>query len=122
MFGFVLREKPLDEKLHFYCIILVAFSPAIANQYLAIAAVGASGLFNVGFFLYLLYGAYWLTTSSDGLGIVQNTPYVGQLLYYDPGFASFLQFGYKPFPILLISGLLLHWRKTIVQHLREDSK
>jgi hypothetical protein len=120
IFGYFLRNKPLDEKVNFYCIIIVAFSPAIANQYLAIAAVGASGLFNAGFFLYLSYGAFWLATSSDGLGIVQETRLVGKLIYIEPGIANFLQFGYKPFPILLILGLLLHWRQTRVQRLRAD--
>jgi len=117
IFGFILRHKPLDEKVIFYCIIIVAFSPAIANQYLAIAAVGASGLFNAGFFLYLFYGAFWLATSSDGLGIAQETRLVGKLVYLEPGIATFLQFGYKPFPILLILGLLLHWRQSHAKRL-----
>lgn len=113
LFGFLFRNKPLDEMVFLYCIVMVAFSPAITNQYLAIAAVGAAGLFNAGFFLYLLYGASWLATSTDGLKIVKETRVVGRILFFEPGLKSFQQFEYKTFPVLLIFGLVLHWRRSL---------
>jgi len=114
--GYFLRNQSSHKLLFLYCITLVVISPAIANQYLAIAAVGALGLFNFGFFPYFLYGAFFLTVSTHGLsvhresGVEQGFPF-GRFFYYEPGLISFSRFGYQVFPLLLIVGLLFGLRR-----------
>jgi hypothetical protein len=71
--GFILRKVQIQLSLLVYCIVSVAFAPAIANQYLVIATIGAIGLLNIGFSMYVLYGAFWLVISSDGLHFTRET-------------------------------------------------
>ena len=105
--GFVLRKIAIDYLLFTYCIVVVAFSPALTNQYLAIATVGAIGLFNIGFALYFFYAAYWLTISAEGLHLTQESHWIGRVLFSEPGLHNLVKYQYEPFPILLISGLLI---------------
>lgn len=105
--GLVLREIAIDHLLFIYCIVVVAFSPALANQYLAIAAFGAIGLFNIGFALYFFYATYWLTISPEGLHITQKSQWIGSVLFNEPGLHNLVKYQYEPFPILLLSGLLI---------------
>ncbi len=104
--GFVLRKIKLSDSILIYCIVIVAFSPGITNQYLAIAAIGAIGLMNVGFVTYILYGAFWLIVSPDGLHFVQNSRFINVLLFNGSSTHGLTEFGYEPFPILLVFGLL----------------
>jgi hypothetical protein len=110
--GYFLRKTPMEQSFLIHCVMLVILSPSIANQYLAIGAVGAIGLLNTGFILYVFYGTYWLATSSDGLHIVKETQRLGWILYREPGPQVLLQFGYQTFPLLLILGLVITFGKS----------
>ena len=109
--GFFLRKIRLESSLFVYCIVIVAFSPGITNQYLAIATIGATGLANTGFAMYFLYGTYWLSISPDGLHYARQTRWIGNILFNEPGLYSLAKFGYEPFPILLLLGLFITFLK-----------
>ena len=108
--GFLFRKATIDHAFFIYCVFMVAFSPSIANQYLAISVVGAIGMMNWGYALYVLYGAFWLVTSLDGLHLGRE--FCGLycwLPYKEPWIQSLLYFEYQPFPILLIFGFLINF-------------
>ena len=67
LIGFFARKTNLNFSFLLYTVCLVLFSSAVANQYLAIAAIGAAALFNFGFMLYFFFGTIWLLASADGL-------------------------------------------------------
>jgi hypothetical protein len=102
-FGFFFRKRPLLESLLLYTLVLVIFSPAIANQYLAIAVAAASVFVNPFFILYAILSTGYLAADVAGLHSMaaqQHLP--GWLLYskagshvYDPLiFTLFLGFIY----------------------------
>lgn len=113
--GFVLRKIELEYSLFIYCIVIVAFSPAIANQYLAIAAIGAIGFFNVGFAMYFIYGFYWLAISPDGLHIASDSGWISRMLFDDHGLHFLEQYDYVPFPVILSIGLFIAVLNSKVQ-------
>ncbi len=112
VFGFVLQKVRLENSLLVYCIVIVAFSPGIANQYLAIATIGAIGLFNAGFAMFVVYGAFWLTISPDGLRLAQESQIVEWAIISVPGLQELVAIGYGSFPILLICGLMVYLSKS----------
>jgi len=67
VFAFIMRRRPVVESLLMYSIVLVAFSAAIANQYLAIVCAGIAVFPNVFFALYTLFGTLMLGISAAGL-------------------------------------------------------
>lgn len=67
--GLALRKKPLVESLLFYLIILTAFSPAIANQYLAIVCAAIAVYPNIFFAAYALVATFLLALSPAGLHV-----------------------------------------------------
>ena len=64
-----LRKRPLVEALLFYLIILTAFSPAIANQYLAIVCAAIAVYPNIFFAAYVLVATFLLVVSPAGLHV-----------------------------------------------------
>ena len=95
--GLMTKKVALPQTLYLYCLFLVAFSPAIMNQYLAIAAIGAIGLFNVGFIPYFVYSTYWLLKNGNGLQISRF-----EISWFD----YLTKFEFQPFPVLLLFGLV----------------
>ncbi|HYG83256.1 MAG TPA: hypothetical protein VD907_00055 [Verrucomicrobiae bacterium] len=76
--GILTRRLPIFDAAMWYLLVLVAFSPAIANQYLAIAMPAVAGL-GVLFFLpfIALAGLLLVVTSRNGLSIqrfIDNIP------------------------------------------------
>ena len=67
VFAFIMRKRSVVESLLMYSIVLVAFSAAIANQYLAIVCAGIAVFPNVFFALYTLFGTLMLSISAAGL-------------------------------------------------------
>lgn len=67
VFAFIMRKRPIVESLLMYSIVLVMFSPAIANQYLAIVCAGIAVFSNVFFVLYVFFGTLMLSMSGAGL-------------------------------------------------------
>lgn len=110
--AYIFRKIELEQSFFIYCVLLVTFSPAVANQYLVTAAVGAFGLLNRGFIVYTIYGGYWLMVSHHGLGIVRETRVVGNLFYFVPLPTYVLHVGYTVFPILLIYGLTVCYKSS----------
>lgn len=110
--GLVTTSHDLHHSLFVYVILVVAFSPAVANQYLAIPLVGVVGLINAPFILYVIYTSYWLVINVDGfdLGtkIIEHTTSIeGPLrILVDIRLLEFLnKTGYGPMTILLILGI-----------------
>jgi hypothetical protein len=112
LIGIALRKIELENSLFFYCIVIVAFSPGISNQYLAIATIGAIGLFNWAFAMYFIYGAFWLAISPYGLLLARESRWIGSILFKEPGLHSFIKYGYQPFPVLLILGVTVYVLKS----------
>lgn len=67
VFAAATRARASFESLLLYSAVLVAASPAITNQYLAIVVPFLSANFNVFFALYSLVGAAHLLVNYDGL-------------------------------------------------------
>lgn len=77
LFGFICRKRPLLESVLMYTLILVVFSPAIANQYLAIVLPAVAAFFNIFFAVYMVYASLFLAISEAGLhssSLVQKMP------------------------------------------------
>lgn len=64
---FLLRKHKLIDYFLYYSAIMVATSPAIANQYLAIAVPFASVFINPFTILYNVVGTFFLLSTSTGL-------------------------------------------------------
>ena len=101
--GLMTKKVALPQTLYLYCLFLVAFSPAIMNQYLAIAAFGAIGLFNVGFIPYFVYSTYWLLKNENGLQISRF-----EISWFD----YLTKFEFQSFPVLLLFGLVWFFLKV----------
>jgi len=67
IFAIVLRHRNAFDSLLLYTCVLVATSPALTNQYLAIVIPFISANPNFFFLLYTIFGTYYLLISSDGL-------------------------------------------------------
>ncbi|HEX6258494.1 MAG TPA: hypothetical protein VFZ48_03370 [Candidatus Saccharimonadales bacterium] len=68
--GFLTRKLPRFEAALWYLVVLVAFSPAIANQYLAIAMPAAAAFGMIFFVPYIIFASLLLfITSENGLHI-----------------------------------------------------
>jgi hypothetical protein len=68
VFAFVFRRKPVMESLLLYTCVLVAASPAIANQYLAIPVPFVATCVNVFTVLYTCVGTWHLFINVNGFG------------------------------------------------------
>ncbi|MCG3140316.1 MAG: hypothetical protein HDKAJFGB_01362 [Anaerolineae bacterium] len=69
IFAIVLRHRNAFNSLLLYTCVLVATSPALTNQYLAIVIPFISVNPNFFFLLYTMLGTYYLLISTDGLHI-----------------------------------------------------
>jgi hypothetical protein len=67
VFAFIMRKRPLLEATLMYTVVLLVFSPSIANQYLAIVCAAIAVLPNLFFVLYALSASLMLAMSSAGL-------------------------------------------------------
>jgi hypothetical protein len=101
--GLMTKKVALLQTIYLYCLVLVAFSPAIMNQYLAIAAIGAIGLFNAGFVPYFVYSTYWLFKNENGLQVSRF-----EISWFD----YLTKFEFQLFPVLLLLGLVWHFMKA----------
>jgi hypothetical protein len=66
-FGWASRRRSAFDGVLLYSIVLVAFSPAIANQHLTIPVAAIAAFPNIWFGVYTAYGALLVTVSQDGL-------------------------------------------------------
>jgi len=67
IFAFIMRKRPVTEALLIYTLVLVVFSQAIANQYLAIVCAVIAVYPNVFFLLYAFFATLLLALSPAGL-------------------------------------------------------
>lgn len=84
-FGFYFRESSSSDSFFFYTCILVAASPAITNQYLAIPISYLAVNLNLFSFLYIFLGLAHLLLDIDGLhllGISHGTGILRQWFYF----------------------------------------
>lgn len=102
--GYVFRHRSAEHGLLLYSIALIAFSSAVANQYLAICIPAIAVLWNRAFFLYTVAGTLFLLVDFAGL----NSERVQEWLQWDG------QHGYQLLAVLLIYGLYLTVRQQTV--------
>lgn len=69
IFAFIYRSKTVLESLLAYTCVLVAFSPAIAGQYLAIPIAFLAVRMNVLAVLYTIFAAWYLLIHPNGLSL-----------------------------------------------------
>jgi hypothetical protein len=81
-FGVAFQNRDGFESLLLYTCILVAASPAIANQYLAIVVPFVSAYVNPFAFSYTLVGTWHLLLDSNGLHIPIFRAFANQNIYY----------------------------------------
>ena len=122
--GIYFRKKDIGQSFFLYLVGIVAFSSAIANQYLAIPLVGLALLSKNVKYVYTLVGALHLILSSDGLKLaikwVGETPQE-EHLYFQRIAISFNQhksYGLAAIILLIIilkyTGLFAEkWKKSI---------
>lgn len=113
IFAFVFRNKNGMESLLLYTCILVAFSPSIANQYLAINIPFVSANLNPITIAYTILGTWHLLLDNDGLHF--STMNI---------FPSIHREGYYAVLILLLCLALIWkvWRHQLVSLLDKISK
>ncbi|GFO71208.1 hypothetical protein BJAS_P0500 [Bathymodiolus japonicus methanotrophic gill symbiont] len=100
LLGLFFRSKKPLESLYLYTIVLVIFSSAVANQYLAICIVAISMHWNLMYALYSIAGTLYLLASGDGLHIKFFQDYLGS-----NGNTSVI--GYQELIFLLFLGMLV---------------
>ncbi|MEO1882643.1 MAG: hypothetical protein ABGX71_03480 [Methyloprofundus sp.] len=98
--GLFFRTKKPLESLYLYTIVLVIFSSAVANQYLAICIVAISVYSNFIYALYSIAGMLYLLASGDGLHFSLFQHYLGS-----NGNSGVI--GYQELVFLLFLGLVL---------------
>lgn len=113
--AFITRKEKYDYQVMFYLIAMVAFSSAIANQYLVIPMV-ALCVFNIGNlrYLYMILAGAGLVINGDGLGLSAIADRFPSLIcnlinYYDKG--KYIISAWTLFIILIF--ILLKKRKLI---------
>lgn len=99
--GFFYRKKNVFESMIFYCVALLIFSSAVANQYLAIPIIFTSLYVNFFTILYNILGFIFLAMDWAGLHI--------KILWEVPLFRYIGLYGYY----ILITILFLGWITSI---------
>lgn len=94
-------QKSILNNFFVYTLALVFFSSAITSQFFAIAAIGASSFYNPAFLIFFIFGMIWLVTEPSGLEIDFFIPIINYINFD----------GYRDLPLLLLPGLLLHFKK-----------
>lgn len=110
VFAFVMRKRPIVESLLVYSIVLVAFSAAIANQYLAIVCAAIAVFPNVFYLLYTFSASLMLAMSDAGL----RSDKVQQMLPAPLGNSLAAEATYRAYDIpifMLALGLLWHFQR-----------
>ena len=110
VFAFILRRRPVLESLLMYTIVLVAFSAAIANQYLAIVCAAVAVFPNFFYALYILFATLMLAMSDAGL----HSDKVQQVLPAPIGNSLAAEATYRAYdiPLLMLAlGLLWHFQR-----------
>ena len=97
IFGFILKEKKIDEKFFLYLIIIVIFSSGIFNQYLAIPLIAIAYFWNRFFLFYTVLVVILFIFDGDALAI--------QLFNFDWSLRM-TRIWYHPILFLLFLGLL----------------
>ncbi len=115
LFAFIMRKRPLMESLLVYTLVLLVFSPSIANQYVAIASAAIAVFPNIFFGLYVLLTVIVLAMSDAGLHLnalkqLLPGPFAHSLSTEEAAHRAY------DLPILMMSiGLLWHFqRKRVV--------
>lgn len=121
--GFLMRGRSLSESLLIYTVLVVTFSPAIANQYLVIPMVGIFGLWSVAYSPYIIYATYWLLIDLDGLNLDDSaTGHFGASLNVGPVRSLALEYGHQVSVAVLGIGLLYTLWRDIRVHLLHDRR
>lgn len=114
VFAFIMRKRPALESLLMYSIVLVVFSPSIANQYLAIVCAGIAAFPNVFFGLYTIFSTFMLSMSAAGLH--SNAP--KRLLPGSLETSLTAEATYRAYdiPLLMLTlGLLWHFQRARIK-------
>lgn len=107
--AFVFRKKNSFKSLLAYTIAIVIFSPAIANQYLAIAIPFVAVNFNALFALFTLLSTLFLTVDVSGLSQYWLKDYLPESLI-----------GYNAQIVVLTLGFVfVYFRKQIVEGIKK---
>lgn len=108
IFAFVCKQKNAIESLLFYTCVVVATSPATANQYLAIPVAFAVTHVNPFTIMYTVTGMLHLLVDDDGLHL--TGPFFGQFT------------GNSQTPIIMLCfGLIwAAWRENLIAWLRKS--
>ncbi len=96
--GYISRKMAIQEQLMLLTVALVAFSSAIANQYLAIPLVGLAVYSKYTKYLYSIFGLGFLLFNPNGFNL--SAHYASRLFILADRF--FGLFGYHIFAILLV--------------------
>lgn len=104
IFAFVYRQKSTFEYLLFYTGVLVAFSPASINEYLAIPGAFVATHLNLFTILYTLAGTWHLLVDINGLHltVLSRTIFIDIAIY-----------------LLCLSLVWTTWRQRLVSWLRQ---
>ena len=104
-FAFVFRKQDSLDSLLLYTCLLVATSPAMANQYLAIPMAFIAANPNVFLFLYIAIATWYLLVDKDGL----HSATLQSMIHVQP------QIYLAALIILLCFGFIWHvWRQDIL--------
>ena len=83
LLGYLFRKKSYPELICIYSIAIIAFSSAIANQYLTICSVAiALNYKNIFFKLYIFFGTLFLFNNADGLNLL-HLNWMSKIINYD---------------------------------------
>ncbi len=94
--GFVFRKRQILESFYIYLIVMVVFTSALTNQYLAIPLVAIAIFWNPFYAFYTFTGLLYLFVEKDGLHFY----WMQDLLHWKGAY------GYYIMVILLFSGFL----------------
>lgn len=92
IFGILVQKFSFIDILLIYTLVLVIFSPSLANQYLVIPLVAVLTYRSIFSYLYILYSTLFLIHDENGLGIDLGN-FINMILE---------NFGYKFVPLILL--------------------
>lgn len=101
--GFTFRKRPVIEAFSLYLLVTVIFSPAIANQYLAIASIPIAMFPNIFLAAYVAIGTVYLIVNQAGFNIAALGKFVPERFV-----------GYNTLIILLFLGLIWIFRGNLI--------
>lgn len=98
IFGWLFRKQDLFTLASFYLLILVTFSPALTNQYLALPSIFIAIFPNPFFLAFVLVGTFHLFVNLDGL----------QLPFFQELFNPHYHYLFNICVIMLLAGLSVY--------------